>query len=453
MASPTAVLWLRRDLRLSDHPALLAAREEGGQVLALFCLDPRLWRTAGAPRRAFLAGALRDLSQRMDGRLAVLAGDPARAVVDAAAHAGASTVHVSADYTPYGTRRDAAVSAALAERGIGWAATGSPYAVAPGRLVKDDGEPYRVFTPFSRSWRAHGWRQPVPAARSMTWASYDGPRRTDLPADVAPHGVDLPVPTEAAARRRWAVFRDDRLAGYAGSRDRPDLDTTSRLSAYLHLGLLHPRTLLADLGRLSGPGQETWRTELCWREFYADVLFHHPASAWESLDRRTATIGSDDGADAGRRFEAWQAGRTGFPIIDAAMRQLLAQGWMHNRMRMVTASFLVKDLHLPWQWGARHFLDHLVDGDLASNNHGWQWVAGTGTDAAPYFRVFNPLLQANRYDPFGDYVRRHVPELRGLAGKAVHEPGDERPGGYPAPMVDHKTERTEALRRYERVRR
>ncbi len=230
---------------------------------------------------------------------------------------------------------------------------------------------------------------------------------------------------EAAATERWTRFRDDHLSDYASERDRPDLDTTSRLSAPLKYGEIHPRTILADIAA-HGSGRtkaaETFVTELAWREFYADVLWHRPESAWADLRDELSALEYDDDAQAHERVEAWREGRTGYPIVDAGMRQLLAEGFMHNRLRMITASFLTKDLHVWWPVGARHFLDHLIDGDLASNNHGWQWVAGTGTDAAPYFRVFNPVTQGKKFDPTGDYVRRWVPELAHLEGAAAHEP-------------------------------
>jgi deoxyribodipyrimidine photo-lyase len=237
----------------------------------------------------------------------------------------------------------------------------------------------------------------------------------------------------------WERFRDERLPDYKTARDRPDLDATSRLSPYLRWGLLHPRTLLAELD--DSEGAATFRSELAWREFYADVLWHKPDTARQNYDRKFDRMehDTDDG-----RFRAWCEGRTGYPIVDAGMRQLLVEGWMHNRVRMIVASFLVKDLHLPWWWGARHFMRHLVDGDLASNQHGWQWVAGSGTDAAPYFRVFNPTTQGERFDPSGDYVRRYVPELRDVPGKQVHQPHD--------PIVDHAHERQVALARYGAVK-
>jgi deoxyribodipyrimidine photo-lyase len=317
---------------------------------------------------------------------------------------------------------------------------------------KDDGSPYRVYTPFYRAWAAHGWRPPAGSGAGTRWAALDGGER--LPAEPDLGGVVLPAAGERAAAERWLAFAEHDLDGYADQRNRPDLDRTSRLSVHLKYGELHPRTLLAELG--DRPGHEVFRKELAWREFYADVLHHQPGSARRSLQGQLAGLEHDRGPLADQRLAAWQAGRTGYPFVDAGLRQLLAEGWVHNRVRMVVASFLVKDLHLEWAVGARWFLRHLVDGDLASNQHGWQWVAGTGTDAAPYYRVFNPVGQGLRFDPDGDYVRRHVPELRGVPGAAVHEPWGlpgGPPAGYPDRIVDHAEERAEALRRYEQVRR
>jgi deoxyribodipyrimidine photo-lyase len=227
------------------------------------------------------------------------------------------------------------------------------------------------------------------------------------------------------------------------------------MSVHLKYGCVHPRTLLADLANRRSASADTYRTEIAWREFYADILHERPDSARRNYDRSFDALPVETDGQARAAFEAWQEGRTGFPIVDAGMRQLRAEAWMHNRVRMVVASFLVKDLHLPWWWGARHFMTLLVDGDLASNQHGWQWTAGSGTDASPYFRVFNPVTQGERFDPDGAYVRRYVPELAGVPGRAVHQPWALREGipeGYPEPMVDHKQERQEALHRYERVK-
>ena len=270
-----------------------------------------------------------------------------------------------------------------------------------------------------------------------------------VPADPdLPAGLRLPEAGEAAALDRWVEFRDSAVGTYADHRDRPDLPGTSRLSVHLKYGTVHPRTLLADLSGRAGQGAETFRRELAWREFYADVLWHEPRSARECLNTRFAALELDSDQD---RFAAWAEGRTGYPIVDAGMRQLRAEGWVHNRIRMIVASFLVKDLHLDWTVGAREFLRRLVDGDLASNNHGWQWTAGTGTDAAPYFRVFNPVAQSQRFDPEGAFIRRWVPELAHAEGVDVHAPWQSKRGvplGYDAPIVDHAAEREESLRRY-----
>ncbi|MEQ0560660.1 deoxyribodipyrimidine photo-lyase [Amycolatopsis sp. NEAU-NG30] len=435
------VLWFRRDLRLGDHAALLEASRHSKHVLALYVLDDVLLTPSGAPRTAFLLGCLEKLNDQLGGRLMLVHGDPATEVVRAAREIGAAAVHVSADAGPYGRRRDAAVAKALAEHNIGWVETGSPYAVTPGRVTKPDGEPYRVFTPFFRAWTAHGW--PSPARPShVDWVEPLRSVKIPRPPRVS---ATLPEPGEQAALDVWHEFLSGGIETYATDRDRPDLPGTTRLSPYLRWGCVHPRTLLADLD--DSPGAQALRSELCWREFHADVLWHRPETARRNYDRRFDGMAYDDDPEA---FERWCAGKTGFPFVDAGMRQLLAEGWMHNRVRMVVASFLVKDLHLPWWLGARHFMKHLVDGDLASNQLNWQWIAGSGTDAAPYFRIFNPATQGEKFDPQGDYVRKYVPELRSVPGKAVHRL-KERPADYPAPMVDHAHERRIALERYGRI--
>jgi deoxyribodipyrimidine photo-lyase len=273
----------------------------------------------------------------------------------------------------------------------------------------------------------------------------------EVPEAAVPDGMSLPQAGEEAARRRWQEFLD-RVGEYDDARDRPDLDATSHMSVHLKWGEVHPRTLLADLGRLRSTGAAAYRSELAWREFYADVLHHRPASAREYLRPEFARMEYDDPGDS---LRAWQEGRTGYPVVDAGMRQLRATGWMHNRVRMIVASFLVKDLHLEWQHGARHFMQWLVDGDLASNQHGWQWVAGSGTDAAPYFRVFNPTTQGKKFDPDGDYVRRWVAELQQVDTAYIHDPSAQpggAPDGYPPPLIDHAEERREALARLERMK-
>ena len=436
-----SVLWFRRDLRLDDNPALVEAAADG-PVLPLFVLDPALWRPAGPARRGYLAASLRAL----DAPVAVVEGDPVRRVVEAARAVGASRVHVAADFGPYGARRDAAVEQALAEHGVELVRTGTPYAVAPGRVTNGSGDHYKVYTPFSRAWAEHGWRAPAETPDGVAWLGLD--ETTDLPDTDLPDGLELPEAGEAAARRRWAEFLD-RIDAYDDERDRPDLDTTSRMSVHLRWGEIHPRTMLADLARKRSAGAAAYRKELAWREFFADVLFARPETAREYLRPEYARMRYDEPGEA---LTAWQEGRTGFPVVDAGMRQLRATGWMHNRVRMVVASFLVKDLHLEWQHGARHFMRWLVDGDLASNQQNWQWAAGSGVDAAPYFRVFNPTSQGRKFDPRGAYVRRWVPELAAVGDPHDPSPEDRRAAGYPDPVVDHAAERREALDRWEEIR-
>ncbi|HVT41854.1 MAG TPA: deoxyribodipyrimidine photo-lyase [Acidimicrobiales bacterium] len=445
------IMWFRRDLRFADHPALAKASRRG-PVVALFVVDPALTGPAGPARLSFLAQNLADMDARLrtlGGHLVLRHGRPEDVVPQVVAEAGATEVHVSADFAPYGAARDERVAAALAP--VPLVATGSPYAVSPPRLTTTTGTPYKVFTPYFRAWRSHGWPDPADSdPDTVTWA---GLRSDPLwePATLLPDTV-LPVAGEDAARQTWARFRAEGLDDYATARDRPDLDGTSGLSPYLRFGALHPRTLLAELGDKG----ERFMSELAWREFYGSVLWHWPESARADFDARMSAMPVDEGPDADALFAAWCDGRTGYPIIDAGMRQLKARAWMHNRVRMLTASFLVKDLHLDWRRGARHFMRHLVDGDLASNQHGWQWTAGTGTDASPYFRIFNPVTQAKRFDPEGAYVRRWVPELADVQGRFVHEPWrapDGVPADYVTPIVDHDVERRHSLAAYEALRR
>jgi deoxyribodipyrimidine photo-lyase len=447
-----SILWFRRDLRVSDHPALAAAHA-AGDVVPLFVVDPMFTNRAGTPRRAYLARALRHLNGQLDGSIVFRTGDPVDVVPALAAEVGADTVFVSRDFGPYGRRRDGDVAARLRADGRRMRGEGSPYAVDPGTVTKDDGSPYAVFTPFSRRWLSLGaprWAQ-RPATPEVGAVDLIG--APDVPSDGPPDeptiDAHLPPATADAVHRHWATFVDERLDDYTSRRNLPAVEGTSRMSPALRWGLVHPCELIDDLG--PSVAHDRFRTELAWREFYADVLFHHPDSARQNLRGEMNGMPVDTGAAAERRFVAWCHGMTGYPIVDAGMRELLGIGWMHNRLRMIVASFLVKDLHLPWQWGARHFMQHLVDGDLASNSHGWQWVAGTGTDAAPYFRIFNPTTQSEKFDPAGDYIRHWVPELRHLAGASVHQPGTSRPDSYPPPMVDHAAERLEALARYRSV--
>lgn len=363
---------------------------------------------------------------------------PEEVVPAVAAEVGASSVHISKDFGPYGVARDRKAAAALGA--VRLVPTGSPYAVSPGKVTTAAGGPFRLYSAFARAWREQGWPPPATSDPSRTeWAAAAS---EELPGEPSlPPGLVLPAAGERSAQLAWRRFRDEAAIEYSKMRDRPDLDRTSRLSCHLKVGSLHPRTLLAELGA----SDSRFVAELAWREFYAAVLAAWPETARASFQARMSHLQWDDDP---ARFSAWIEGRTGYPLVDAGMRQLRAEGWMHNRLRMVTASFLVTDLHIDWRRGARHFMATLIDGDLASNQHGWQWSAGTGTDAAPYHRILNPVTQAKRFDPDGAYVRRFVPELSCLGAPEIFEPWalpKGPPAGYPTPIVNHSEERIRAL--------
>jgi len=415
----------------------------------LFVIDPATWVHQAEVQKTYLLQSLAALKESLGGNLTLRVGDPRAVIVALAQEIEAESVHLAASYTPLAMKRQEDVIDGLAEVDVTADVVGSPYAVAPGRVRKDDDTPYRVYTPFYRSWLAHGWRAPVGKPRKPTWMNV----ASDKPPSTPVTDVQLPYAGEQAATKRWSTFREQTLSDYAQTRDRTDIDGTSRMSVHLRFGEVHPRSLLADLGE--DKSHEVFRRELAWREFYADVLFHQPQSADQYLRSEFAHMSYDSGALADERLAAWQQGQTGYPMVDAAMRQLLLTGWMHNRARMIVASFLVKDLHLEWQQGAEWFMRHLVDGDEASNAHGWQWTAGSGTDAAPYFRIFNPVTQGVKFDPDGNYVHQFVPELRHLGGKAAHEPWRSSDGyahGYVERIVDHAEERVESLERYEAIK-
>lgn len=454
-AVSAAILWFRRDLRTEDLPALAAAADAGHDaVVPLFVVDPKLLRPAGPNRRRFLAGALRALDEELGGTLVLRRGDPRVVVAALAAEIGASVVAATADFGPYGAARDAAVSVQLAAAGRRLATVDSCYTVAPGTLRGASGSPFRVYSAFRRALETRGWPPPADPRPDVVFTGAPSDAGLDEIAAPARGGetlavpdwwaglplgpaVNLPKAGPRAARERLETFAAGPLSRYAQDRDHPAIAGTSGLSPDLHLGAIHPRTIAARLTP-AGPGAERMRDELAWRDFYADVLWHQPQSARHPLQSFGEYLRWDAGPGAQERFAAWACGRTGFPLVDAGMRQLLAEGFMHNRVRMVSASFLVKDLHIDWRLGARWFMWHLVDGDLASNQHGWQWVAGTGTDAAPFHRVLNPERQRQRFDPDDAYVARYLGTPSAFA----------RP-----PIVDHARERLETLARFDEARR
>ncbi|HVM29637.1 MAG TPA: deoxyribodipyrimidine photo-lyase [Candidatus Limnocylindrales bacterium] len=441
----TAILWFRRDLRLGDNPALAHALASADTVEPVFVLDDNLLhgRWPSPNRVWFMARSLHalaaDLAAR-GSRLTVLRGRPGELLPQFAAEVAASSVVVSRDYAPYGRRRDLVVAERLQERGIAFERQPGVLVHEPEEVLRAEGGHFKVFSPFQRAWQALD-RRPVLAApermpapvgrqgRGSARAALDDLLRASRPS--ADERL-IPVPGEAAARARlddWA--ESDALKQYDGGRDRLDRAGTSRLSQDLRWGLLSPVEVLERTSG-AGNGRQRFASEICWRDFYAHLLWHQAELATKSFRRELDDVAwrrADDPA-----VDAWREGRTGYPVVDAAMRQLRESGWVHNRGRMIAASFLTKHLGVDWRVGEAHFMSHLTDGDPASNNGGWQWASSTGTDPQPYFRVFNPTLQRERYDPSGDYVRRWLPDPE---------------ADFPPPLVDHAEARREAIARYE----
>jgi deoxyribodipyrimidine photo-lyase len=460
----TALVWFTRDLRVEDHPALRAALDAHDRVIPVFCLDDRLLhgRHASGARTQFMLESLADLDAALRERgsgLVVRRGPPERRLVELIAESGASEVFCSADSSPFARGRARRLRAAL-EHG------GAVLRAQPGLHVVDDlsalsssaGKPFVVFTPFHRAWRELPRREVLPAPRELP----------SLPSRVRkgrlPTLVDLGLESSIAeppaggagpGRRRAERFLAEQVDGYAEAHDRPGDESTSRLSPYLHFGCLSPRELEQALP--AGAGAEAFRRQLCWRDFHHHVLLHHPGNAREEHQPRFR--GMRWSRDR-RSFDAWCDGRTGFPLVDAGMRQLKREAWMHNRVRLVVGSFLTKDLGIDWRWGERWFMRLLADGDEANNNGNWQWIASVGTDPQPAFRrLYNPARHQERFDPDGVYVRRYVPELRAVPDEFLAEPwrmpaGVQRECGcvigrdYPVPVVDHAVARRAALERH-----
>ena len=439
-------MWFRRDLRVNDHPALLAAIESAETVIPLFILDKQQISEAGEKLLAYMGKSLRALDESLGNRLHVIEGNQVEILKELIEKHQVQEVHISTEYERYGAQRDAKVEAA----GIKLVRTGSPYAVAPGRVLKpSDGTAYKVYTPFYKGWRAHGWRAPAVTPKKFNLVEPTAKYRAfpDFPEEAGSKVIDA---GEKAALQRFKLFEMNGLDSYDEARNLAGIDGTSKMSTYLKFGEIHPRTLLQNLGE--SKAHDTFRKEIAWREFYADVLFNNPKTDTEYYAPKFAEMRYDK---PGKHFKAWCEGKTGYPFVDAAMRQLVIEGWMHNRTRMVVASFLVKDLHLEWQLGERFFAKHLVDYDVASNAHGWQWTAGCGTDASPYYRIFNPIEQGKRFDANGDYIRKYVPELAHLDSDQIHEPWlylDGYSNGYCERTVDHAVERLESLARLQEIK-
>lgn len=450
-----SIWWIRRDLRLQDNMALHAALETGLPLVPLFIFDPALYPGSPEIRKNFLLDGLRALDRDLRERgslLLVRSGKPLEILVAVLGEGEGGQIFAEEDYTPSAVIRDRAISAKLPVTFVQ-----GNLRVPPGGLSAKNGQPFKVFTPFARAWRT----LPVSAA-------FSGPAPEQLPpvliageeTPLLRGSVAFPAGELEAQKRLWA-FLSYGIHAYRERRDYPALDGTSMLSPYLHFGMLSAHrtvqaaieTEMAAPDRFSSGGAVTWLTELIWREFYIHILFHHPEVQLQSQRPEMRAV---PWRKAPGELEAWKYGQTGCPIVDAGMRQMLATGWMHNRVRMIAASFLVKDLLIDWREGERWFAKNLVDYDLAANNGGWQWTAGTGTDAAPYFRIFNPTLQGKKFDPQGDYVHRWLPELSGVPDRFIHEPwklpAGSHPKGYPGLLVDHGFARERTLKAYRSAR-
>jgi deoxyribodipyrimidine photo-lyase len=451
------IFWFGRDLRLQDNEALTscinAAISDGDRkVIASFWLKEKDFGDLAGIRQHSLIESLRALDESTSGNLHVVADQSVEEMVSLAKKNKVVFVHATQAFDSAGIKDQQQIKKALAKESIELVLEGSNYAVKPGTVRKpSDGTPYKVYTPFFRAWFEIGLQKQFKLPTGFSWVAKEKRHSIPKATKSSPFRVRA---GEQFAVQTFEKFKKRPLFDYSENRNRADLSGTSHLSHALAHGEIHPRTILQHLKDTEG--HNVYRKEIAWREFYADVLFHNQHTVDDYYEPRFKAMRYDTGQKAMAKLDRWQKGETGFPMVDAGMRQLLETGWMHNRVRMIVASFLVKDLHLEWQHGASWFEKNLSDFDPASNSHGWQWTAGCGTDASPYYRVFNPILQGYKFDPDGNYVRKYIPELRHLSGSEVHEPWlliDGLVNGYPEPMLDHSKERDESLRRLEEIKR
>ncbi|MGQ9897246.1 MAG: cryptochrome/photolyase family protein [Acidobacteriota bacterium] len=461
------ICWFRRDLRLDDNTALLATYAAAEELVPVFIFDDAILSRpdTGSIRVAFLLESLRNLDENLrarGSRLVLRRGRPEHVLAQLVTETGASAVYFNRDVEPFALARDARVQAYLKGCCVveGFDDGGL---TAPEAVKTKGGTPYTIFTPYKNAVLAQSIPRPRPAPPVLKTPvrvlSEPWPSLSDLGLTTT---INPPPGGETPAQARLEHFVQTKLAHYAVERDALATEGTSGLSPYLRFGCLSPRRAYwtaREAFPTGSLGAEAWIAELIWRDFYRQILFHFPHVETGVFKREYNEIPWENNEE---NFARWCAGQTGFPVVDAAMRQLLTTGWMHNRARMIVASFLTKDLLIDWRWGELHFMKHLVDGDLAANNGGWQWAASTGTDAQPYFRIFNPTAQGKKFDPTGRYIRQYVPELRTVPERWIHEPAQmpldvQRSFrcvigvDYPAPMVDHARQRTKALEMFGRL--
>lgn len=478
MPASATLVWFRQDLRLGDNPALHAALSRGGPVLCLYVLDED--HLLGGASGWWLDGSLRALKERIEGlggRLVLRRGESSSVVREIADEAGVDAVYWNRVYEPAAVRRDTGLKLALRQAGFDVRSYCGGLLVDPWEVRTQSSDPYKVFTPF---WRAlkerapfsgplgspNDWPAPPKAWQKIGSDTLDDWCLTPSKPDWAEGLRDAWTPGESGAETRLNAFLEEAAGAYDSERNYPGRPSTSRLSPHLHWGELSPRFIwaateqAADADPRAAKGIQAFLREVGWREFCHHLLYHWPSLAEENWKDQFDSFPWAENAEG---LKAWQQGRTGYPIVDAGMRELWQTGWMHNRVRMIVASFLVKDLLIHWREGALWFEDTLVDADLANNRAGWQWVAGSGADAAPYFRIFNPVSQGEKFDPDGAYVRRYVPELAGLDDAHIHKPweapkkaleaaGIDLGTTYPRPIVDHGEARNRALAAYEKIK-
>jgi deoxyribodipyrimidine photo-lyase len=469
----TAVVWFRRNLRLDDNLPLDAAVRTEARIVPVFVLDDYYLNVDfSPPRLAVLGDSIRELAgeiEKLGSRLIVRQGPTAEALVRLAEETGADAVFAPRDIEPHPARLEVEVRTALERAGRTLQLFDDYRLVSPGTLKNASGKPFVVYTPYSRHWLEAGKMAPVPApVRLETPADVLDPLFPSVPLD-RPRGwkekgaKSNPRGGSREAERILGAFMRERIATYGENRDRMDVPGTSRLSPHLRFGTVGIRRVLEsarEAWREANPASrksvEVFIKEICWREFYGDVLLAFPETVTGNFRKEFDRFPWVSGEEEETRFQAWSEGRTGYPVVDAAMRQLSSEGWMHNRARMIVASFLTKDLLVHWRRGEEFFRRHLADADLASNVGGWQWSAGTGTDAQPFFRIFNPVLQSEKFDPNGDFVRKYVPELSGWwkPGRPIHAPwkAEVPPREYPNPIVDHAVVRDRALDGFRRLK-